>query len=92
MDNLKAGIAELESVETSTVCRHEEILEKVIQRHAEEIAVWKGTSAENVESLINDVKVANSNSIKMPLERNLSLAGLEEHVCALQALVITNVE
>lgn len=39
LDNVKAGLAELESVEAMTVRRHDELSDEIEQRHAEEISV-----------------------------------------------------
>lgn len=75
-----------------TVRRHEEILDQVKQRHAEEVSVWKENSAENANSLINNVNVAKADIVKMSVESNFILDRFEEHVHALQALVNTNVE
>lgn len=70
LENCKAHIAELESVETVTVRRQEELMEKAKQRHAEEVNVWKETSLEDADSLVNDVKVPNANSVKMAVKWN----------------------
>lgn len=51
----KARILELESVETISVCRLKELLEKVKLSHAEEVSNLSRTSAENVNSLIDNV-------------------------------------
>lgn len=66
-------IAELQSTETIIVRRHEELLEEVKTRHAKEAGVWKETSAENAKNLINDVRIAKVDSIKMSVKRNLIL-------------------
>lgn len=72
---------------TITVHRRKVLLDEVRQRHAEEVRVCNETSAENVESLINDVEVVKSVSVRVSLERNLVVDCFEEHVCALLALV-----
>lgn len=84
----EARIAELEYVEIMTVPRHKEFLDEVRLRHFKEVSVWKN-SAENTDSLINDVKVVKADCVKMSMERNLRF---EEHVRTPQALVNANVE
>lgn len=83
LDKAKARIVKLEPVKTITVRRHEEVLDEVKKRYAEEICVWKETSAENSDYLINDVKVAKVGSVKMSVERNSIFTRFEEHVLAL---------
>lgn len=56
------------------------------------VGVWKETFAENVDSLINNLKIWKANSVEMSVERYLICARFEEHVCALQTLVDANVE
>lgn len=92
LDKFKARIANLEPTETITACRDEAFLEDVKKRHAEEVELWKETSAENEDSLIIDVNAAKADSGKMSGERNLILTGFEEHVRAMLALVNANVE
>lgn len=66
--------------------------EKVKQRHAAEVSVWKETSRGNADSIINNVKVAKADIVKMSVERNLIRALFGEHFRALQTLVIANPE
>lgn len=87
----KAFIAEVESVETITIPRRGDVSDEDKQRHTDEISVWKETSAENADSVINNGKVAKADSIKMSVNRNLILDRFEEHVRALQALIDANV-
>lgn len=58
-------------------------MNEVKEGHAEEVSFWKETSAEKVNSLINDVNVENADSVKMSVERNLVLVRFGDHVCAL---------
>lgn len=74
-----------------TICRHEDFLEEVQQRHAIKIGVWKDTSAENVDSLITNTEVAKPDSVTRSVERYLILALFEDHVCAQQTSVDANV-
>lgn len=74
---------ELGSIETSSVRRREKLLDEARQLHTEEINVWIKTSAETVDSLIDDVKVAKADGVEMSVERNLILAYFEKHVRAL---------
>lgn len=90
LDKAKALIADFESTETITVCWHEAFLEEVKKRHAEKVKVCKETYAENADSLINDVRGAKADSVKMSIERNLNLARFEGHVRAVQALLNAN--
>lgn len=84
-------IAELETVETMTVRRHEKLME-VKQRHAEEVYVRNKTSRQNTDSLISDVKVLKARSEKKFVERNLIQARVERHFRALHTLVNADVE
>lgn len=79
LDRAQQRIVEIESSETLTVRRHEELLEKMKQHHAEEVNVWGETSAEIAESLINNGKVAKGDSIKMSVKKSLIIAGLERY-------------
>lgn len=92
LDETTAHIAELESVETTTVLRQREPMDEIKQRHAQEVGVRKKTSAENVDSLINNVKVAKVDSVEMFVDRGLNLTCFEKHVQVVQALVNSNVE
>lgn len=92
LDEEKALIVELKSTETKTARQPEALLDETKQRLAEDIGVWNKTSAENANSLVNNVKFAKADSVMKCVERNLGLARLEEHVRALQALVKANVE
>lgn len=56
-EKAKPRIAELESVETIPVRRHEELLDEIKQLHVEEIRLWKEIFAENADSLNNEVKL-----------------------------------
>lgn len=58
-------IAELEYVKRLTVRRQKEFLDEIKQRLAEKVSVWKETSLENTDCLMNDVKVANVDSVKI---------------------------
>lgn len=53
-----------------------------IRRHAEKIEVRKETSAENVDSLINYLKVVRAERIKTSVRRKLIQARSEEHARA----------
>lgn len=55
-------------------------------RHAEEVSVWKETPAENVNSLINNVKIAKVDSVKLFIKKKLTASLLEEHVRSLQTV------
>lgn len=92
MNKAKALVADLESVETIAVCWQEELLDEFNQRHTMKVSVLKATSAENVDILINDFKVARVENVMMPVEKKLILARFEEHVGDLQALGSYNVE
>lgn len=70
MDKIIGLIVELGSVKTITVYWHEELLNEVKQRHAEEFRVWKETSAENADSLISNIKVVKADCVKMSVEIN----------------------
>lgn len=54
--------------------------------------VYKKTSQDNTDSLIDDLKVAKADSVKMSIERNLILAHFWEHICTLQTPANANVE
>lgn len=43
---------------------------EVKQRHAEEINVWKKTFQRSVDSLTNDVRVSEADSVRMSVEWN----------------------
>lgn len=75
-----ARIAELDSVETLTIWRHEELLYYAVQRPAEEVRYRKKTTAEKVNSLICDVKDATLDFVNIYAERNIILTILKEHV------------
>lgn len=83
MNNAKARIAELKSTETMTVRPHEELLEEVKYRLAKEVGVWKETSVKDSNSLINDVRLAKADRVKISVNRNWILSRWEEHVRAL---------
>lgn len=92
LEKTKTRAAELNSVETITVRRHRELMEKGRQRHAEEVSVWKEPSRENAHCLANTMKDAKADIVKIYVERNLNLARFEKHVRAVQTLVDANVE
>lgn len=92
LEKAKARITELESVETMTVHRYEKLMDEVKQRHAEKVSVWKDTSRKNADGLIDTVKVAKGDSVKMSVEQNLTFARFEKHICAQQTWVNANVE
>lgn len=85
-------ILKLESVEKVTVRRREELMDGIKRRHAEHFPVWKETSRDNLDSLINDVKVAKAGSVKMSVEPILIIARFKEHVRAVQTPFNANVE
>lgn len=58
LDEAKSCIAELESVQTVSVRRHEGLLNDVKQRQAEEIGIWRKIFAQYAERLLNDIKVS----------------------------------
>lgn len=62
------------------------------QLRAEKISIFKVTYIENADSLINHIKVARAESVKMSVERNMISARFEEHVCALHTLGNANVQ
>lgn len=92
LDKAKTRLVKFKSTETKSVCRHEELFEKLKKRHAEEVVVWKVTFARNADCLINDVKAAKVDRVKTSVERNLNLALFEEYDRALQDLFNGNVE
>lgn len=92
LDKGKVRNAKLESIDTITVPRDGELLNEVKQRLAKGISVWKEIPAENLDSLIKNVKFAKADSVKISVESNLIFAGFKEHVCALQVLVIAKME
>lgn len=69
LDNAKACIVELEFSETTTVRRQEELFEDIRKRHAEEVGFRKENFAENIDTFIYYAKVANAESVKMPVEK-----------------------
>lgn len=79
-------------METLTVRRHKERLDEVKQDRTEEVDVCEGTFHENTVGLNSNAKATNADNVKMFVERKLILVHFGEHVCALQALVIENVE
>lgn len=87
MARCMACTAELESVETITLRRQEELLEE-----PEEANIRNETSRENADSPTHNVKVTNADSVKMSVKQNSILTLFEEHLRALQATVDTNVE
>lgn len=51
-----------------------------VDSSGEEISVWTESAAKNSDSLINNVKVAKADTVKMSVERYLVLARFEEHL------------
>lgn len=92
MDKAKARIAELESTETVTSRRYDYRFEEVEKSYAEEMGALKEISARNTDGLINNVKVAKTESIKSSVERNFTLTRFEKHICVLQALIYANID
>lgn len=76
LDEAEARIAKPESVGTVTGRRHEESLHEIKKCHAEEIGVWKGTYAENADSLVNDVKIAKADSVMMSVKAEFDFGSL----------------
>lgn len=74
LNKAKVSIFELESGESINVRRNEGRSEEGTQRHPAKIRVWKATIAKIADCLINDVEVANADSLKMSAGRNLILA------------------
>lgn len=80
LDKDKARIVERDSTETITIRRHEELLNEIKQCQAEEIGVWKETSAGNADNLISNAVAAKEVCLEMSVERNLIWSRFEEHV------------
>lgn len=64
LEKSKLGIVQLETVEIMSVYKHEKFMGEVKRRHAERVNVQKETARENLESLINDVKAAQADTVK----------------------------
>lgn len=92
LDKAKPRIAELECMMKMTVRRHGKLINEVSHCNALKFSVWKETSAKNADSVISDVKVANTNAAELSVIRNLILARSGELVQALRAPVDANVE
>lgn len=64
----------------------------VEQHQTWKTTIWKEAFFENVNSLINDVKIAKAESVEMFVEKNLTLARFKEHFRLLWRMVSANVE
>lgn len=84
LEKKNAPMAKLEPVNRMAVRRNEKFFAEINQSHAGEIRVWKETSVESGNSLINCVMVAHVLSCKMSVKRTLLLVRFEEHVRSLQ--------
>lgn len=92
LDKAKAKIAELGSTGTLTIRRHEKLREEVKKCHVEGVGAWKETSADNMDSPINIVKVAKANNVNMSVEVKFIQACFEDHFNVLQPPVNGKVE
>lgn len=79
-----AGIAGMETFDTITVRRHEELMNLIGLRYAGEIHVWKETSRDNAKCTINDMRVAKAESVKIFVKQNFILTRFEEYVRAFE--------
>lgn len=66
----QARLSELEVGDTIIVRPHEELMIEAKQRHGEKVTVWEEIYRENVDPLINDLKVAKAKSIKISVYRS----------------------
>lgn len=74
-----------------TVRRREEYIIGVSQLHAEKVSVLKETTREDEDNLIIKVKVAEADSAKTSVERNI-LVRFQERFSAMQTMVNAHVE
>lgn len=90
LEKIDQSFVESASIEVKTVRQHMEIKDEAKQRHAKAVCVWKKVSKKEGDTLVNDVKVANVEPVKMAVEQKSIPVRIEMHMRALRTLVHPN--